>query len=137
MKLIDSNILVYTFNSESIFHKKALSLVNDDNLCITIQNLLETFRVITSSTQFEKPINEKLAWEQLTLIRNSFDILTTRLSTLEMLYTLINKYKVRSYEIYDTNLVAHMIDYGVSTIYTNNSKDFLKFKEIEVINPFD
>ena len=137
MKLIDSNILVYTFNSESIFHKKALSLVNDDNLCITIQNLLETFRVITSSTQFEKPINEKLAWEQLTLIRNSFDILTTRLSTLEMLYTLINKYKVRSYGIYNANLVAHMIDYGVSTIYTNNPKDFLKFKEIEVINPFD
>lgn len=136
MKLIDSNILVYTFNTESIFHKKAISLVNDDNLCITIQNLLETFRVITSSTQFEKPINEKLAWEQLTLIRNSFDILTTRLSTLEMLYTLINKYKVKSYGIYDANLVAHMIDYGVQTIYTNNQKDFIKFKEIEVINPF-
>ncbi|PIR42221.1 hypothetical protein CO058_01675 [candidate division WWE3 bacterium CG_4_9_14_0_2_um_filter_35_11] len=136
MKLIDSNILVYCFNPESKFHEKALMLIDHDNLCITIQNLLETFRVITSATQFEKPITEKLAWEQLTLIRNSFDVLTTRLSTLEMLYTLIGKYKVKSYGIYDANLVAHMVDYGVSTIYTNNPKDFLKFKEIEVTNPF-
>jgi len=30
-----------------------------------------------------------------------------------------------------------MLDNGIKRIYTNNEKDFKKFKEIEVINPFD
>ncbi len=136
MKLFDSNILIYAFDDKSKYYKKSRELIDMPNACITNQNIIETFRVITSFEIYTNTFTPQTAWKEINKLKEQFKVLTTRSSTIDVLETLINKYKVKSYGIYDANLVAHMIDYCVSTIYTNNPKDFLKFKEIEVINPF-
>lgn len=136
MKLLDSNILIYAFDGESKYFKKSRELIDIADVCITNQNIIETFRVITSSEIYTNTFTPQTAWNEISKIKGQFKILATRSSTIDILETLINKYKVKSYGIYDANIVAHMVDYGVSTIYTNNPKDFLKFKEVKVINPF-
>ena len=54
------------------------------------------------------------------------------LKTLE----LAGKYKIKRQEIFDTNLVALMIQNKIDTIITANEKHFKNIKEINVLNPF-
>ena len=39
-------------------------------------------------------------------------------------------------QFWDTLIVATMLEAGVSTIYTENEKDFSSFEMIKTINPF-
>jgi len=49
---------------------------------------------------------------------------------------LIMKYSIVGVDIFDAQLVSTMMEYGIKNIYTVNTKDFVRFKEIEVVNPF-
>ena len=49
---------------------------------------------------------------------------------------LIMKYPIVGVDIFDAQLVSTMMEYGIKNIYTVNTKDFVRFKEIEVVNPF-
>ena len=46
------------------------------------------------------------------------------------------KYPIVGVDIFDAQLVSTMMEYGIKNIYTVNTKDFVRFKEIEVVNPF-
>ena len=136
--LLDSNILIYSLNKGSNYYTKAVNILGSrKNFCIAEQNIIEAYRVITSNKQFaDKVYTPSKAWKQLGIIVDNVPMIFKSERTLGLLQDLVLKYKLVSYQIYDAALVALMIENGVNEIYTNNDKDFKKFKEIKVINPF-
>lgn len=137
--LIDSNILVYSLyeNSEH-FAKSREILKKNSDLFISTQNLIETFRVITSAQfQTQTPYEPKDAVDTLDIFSQNMKVVSPNKETFIILKGLIAKYGVKSYAIYDANIVATMITYGIDCIYTNNQNDFKKYKEISAINPIE
>ncbi|PIR43752.1 hypothetical protein COV24_01190 [candidate division WWE3 bacterium CG10_big_fil_rev_8_21_14_0_10_32_10] len=135
--LIDSNIIIYSLVPKSPYFKASrLLLKNEDELYVSIQNLIETFRVITSLKELSVPYTAFEAWLLINQFITHINLLVPREDTLLILQNLCYKYSIKSYQIYDTFLVSVMMDYGIDRIYTNNDKDFKKFSEIKVINPF-
>jgi predicted nucleic acid-binding protein len=50
---------------------------------------------------------------------------------------LLNHDVVTGQRIFDVFLVATMMDNQVRTLYTQNTKDFSRFTDIQAINPFE
>lgn len=62
MILLDTNILVFAHNADSPHNKKSSEIIKsamefEFNACISHQNLLEFFSVVTSTKHVEKPIS--------------------------------------------------------------------------------
>jgi hypothetical protein len=53
----------------------------------------------------------------------------------EVMLDLMGRYPIKRQEIFDLQLVATMLSNQVSRIYTYNRDDFLKFTELEVLEP--
>jgi len=134
-KLLDTNILVYAVNTNSEFYKKSQDLVRLHKFFTTSQNIIETYRVITS-IDFYNPQTKSQAKKYLQTISQLHEVLYPTQETTEQLFDLLGKHKINSYQIFDANLVAIMIENNIDTIITNNEKDFKKFKSIKIENPF-
>ncbi|MDP3918811.1 MAG: PIN domain-containing protein [Nanoarchaeota archaeon] len=137
LSLIDSNILVYAYNTtDKKKHNIAKKLLErcwekEIKLTISAQNLAEFYVVVTEKVP--NPLTIKEA-EQIIL-----DI--TKFSHWIVLHydsnTLLKAISIqKSKHFWDTLIVATMIENNVFQIYTENIKDFNKFKELTVINPF-
>ncbi len=63
-------------------------------------------------------------------------IITPDLETNIVLMEFLQKYDIKSNAIFDCYLVATALSAGVTTIATDNSKDFQKYDEIKLLNPF-
>lgn len=50
---------------------------------------------------------------------------------------LMQKHNLTGDKIFDTYLAASALSVGITTIATDNVKDFVKFEVISIINPFD
>jgi predicted nucleic acid-binding protein len=135
--LIDSNVLVYSFNKSSPKREKAREFIqrNSSKLFLTQQNLLETLRVITSS-KFPCPFSPREAVHAIMDISNQATLLTPTHDTYATALELIRKYKIIGAEIFDAYLVATMLTHQVTSIATDNVKHLSKYTEITVENPF-
>jgi len=139
---LDTNILVYAIDELSPFHKKAKEIRDKAGrgrikTCISLQVLTEFYSAVTNAKN-EIPLSpEKAKKEIKSYLRNDFIIkLSPREKTIRRMIDLAEIKKVKGQNIYDVQIVATMLDNGIRRIYTNNDKDFVKFEEIEVINPF-
>jgi hypothetical protein len=142
MILIDSNILVFAHNRQSPHHLKAnLLLKNAVRLeydgCITHQNLLEFFSVITNPKRVEKQLEFTKAISLMEAYWNSSKIVKIypTPNTLSKALQLSKKYGLAKAEIFDCYLAATMIENGVFEIYTENISHFAKYPEIKAVNP--
>jgi predicted nucleic acid-binding protein len=65
--LFDTNILVYSYNSNSPFNQIAKNLFESlDDIFITQQNLLEFYSIITNPKRIELPVSHEEALGVLT-----------------------------------------------------------------------
>ncbi len=135
--LIDSNILVYAINTLSSKHQKAKAFLQSEqnNLVVAHQNILESLRVLTHP-KFLNPMSVTKALKALNNIAGNLRIIHANNSTYYLVLELIKKYHLKSDIVFDAYLVATALSNGVDTIVTDNIKDFKKFKEIKVFNPF-
>ena len=143
MFLLDTNLLVYSANIACDFNQRASEIMDkvisgDVKACICLQNLNEFFSTITNIKRVETPLSSveaileiKKYIELESLLKISF---TQR--SLIFLCELVERYKVTGQDIYDLKIVATMIEHEIKTIITANEKDFLRYSEVEVINPF-
>lgn len=131
-KLVDTNIIVYALDEESEFHTLAVDVLSYPKNVVALQNLTETYRVITSKVQFNNPFSAIEAWEKLYIIAENLNVIYPDEKTFEILGKLAAKYGTTSYQTYDAMLVACMIREGVKCVVTNNPKDFQKYEEIRV-----
>jgi predicted nucleic acid-binding protein len=136
--LFDTNILVDAHNIDSPFNQKALEVYNTtENICITHQNLLEFYSVITNDKRVETPVTNMKAQSLLKFYSDSpkFNIISPNINTIRILNELATQYKFKGVEIFDMYIVATMISNDISMIYTADTKIFKKFKSITVLNP--
>ena len=137
--IIDTNILVYAYDSSDIKkHKKASELLKScwekkKQYAVSLQILSELFYVITKKgnklpyQQAEQIINDIMDFTYWKKINHDFD-------TLKLAMQL--QLKVHGY-FWDSLIIATMVKNNINSIYTENVFDFSKYEGINVINPFD
>lgn len=135
--LVDSNILVYAINLSSPKHKKAQEFLqqNIGKLFIAHQNILETLRVLTHP-KFANPMKPNDAWKALETIIKTCQIIHPNYQTYSIFEELVKKYHLSGDQIFDSYLIATALGNEITYIATDNIKDFKKFEEIKMFNPF-
>lgn len=144
MVLLDTNILVYAADEENAVFTKAKEIRDkavsgELEACVSLQNLTEFYSAITSSKQVEKPLTPKEAKGEVVKYLSCpyLKKVDVKSSTISLLMDLAEKYAITKQSIYDTQLVATMIENDISKILTRNVDDFSIFTEIESENPLD
>jgi len=138
--LIDSNIWIYSSNTLSPKYQVAkdfrtLAQNKDFDPYIAYQNVNEILRVLTHKN-YNSTFTMEIALKQVSSFMNIAQVISPQKTTLNLSLELISKYNVKSNQIYDNYLVATAITHGIDIIATDNEKDFKKYKEIKVYNPF-
>ncbi len=144
MVLLDTNILVHAADSDSPLFAKAKDIrdkaINGEiEACISLQNLAEFYSVVTNSNQVEKPLTSSQAKEEVLkyILNPRLKKVEIKQSTISIAMQLAETHGITKQKFYYTQLVATMIENGVSKILTRNTDDFSVFAEIESENPLD
>lgn len=143
MLMFDTNVLGYAHDSASKNREKAAKLIESAlegklEACVSYQNLLELYAVLTNPLKLAKPYGAREAMELCELYimsKNLPKIIPTEQTYLEAL-RLADRVGATSRKIFDCLLVATALENGVKTIYTEDTKDFEPFKSIKAVNPF-
>lgn len=135
----DTSILVYMFDSsDSAKYNLACSLlekVANGNEVGTISNqtMAELFNVLTTKTDKHMPattaseiIHDFVSSTQWQMLNYTAETVKNAAFSCKLLNT----------PFWDTLIVETMKENGISTIYTENTKDFKRIQGIKVINPF-
>jgi len=140
---LDSNILVYAVNEKSPYYAGAraiLDVINKGELrvCLSPQVLGEFYAVITNPRKLERALSpqEAAGVVERFLSSNAVLKLYPQKSTLGLTLKLVKHYQIKALDFFDAQIVATMLDNGVTTIYTVNEQDLAKFEEIKAVNPF-
>lgn len=135
--LVDSNILIYAINSSSPKHLSAQAYLqaNVGQMTIAHQNILETLRVLTHS-KFPYPMTTTDAIKAILSIAKGCHVIEPQTDTYHIALALIQKHGLKGDKVFDAYIVATAISVGISSIATDNTKDFTIFEGVSVINPF-
>lgn len=137
--LIDSNLLIYAFDSSDKFkHKIAKKLLmkcfsGNTKYAVSLQNLSEFFVIITKKVN--NPISES---EAIDIIKEmiEFNGFIKLEPTKNTIMNTLNINITTNITYWDSLIVAVMIEIQVFDIYTENTKDYSNIKRINSINPF-
>ena len=135
--LIDSNILVYAVNSSSPKHKVAQAFLQAHvgQLALAHQNIFESLRVLTHK-KFPNPMTPTDAITAIGNIADRCHIIAPDQGAHYIAMALMQKHKLTGDKIFDAYLTATALSTGITFIATDNTKDFLIFEGVTVINPF-
>jgi len=134
---VDTNILVYCNNKDSAFCKPAREkltelIKNANRLFISDQVIREYLVIMTKPGVLENPISPKLAIQDVTRMREEFNLLFADRKALDMLADLIVKYGIKGKRVHDTAIVSIMLAKGISDIVTHNVNDFKYFNDLTI-----
>ncbi|MGE5579939.1 MAG: type II toxin-antitoxin system VapC family toxin [Bacillota bacterium] len=132
MILIDTNVLVYSLQEDAPQHGASRRLIEaaqagNPLACVFHQNLLEFFAVITDPRRLENPATTAEALDLLEQFGTMLPVLQPSSDSLSRLTSLAPGLEVRGQQIFDCHLVAQMIEAGLETICTYNTKDFIRY----------
>lgn len=136
--LIDSNILIYALSIRSPKRQMAQEFLQNqrNQLVIAHQNYLETIRILTHN-KFPSPFNPREALKAVNSITKQAKVIFPQQNTLAIFKILVQTYKTKGLEVFDSYLIATALSNGVTHIATDNQKHFAKYSEISVLNPFN
>jgi len=112
MFAVDTNLLVYAHNADSAFHEPAKQFIG---------NALNSR---DDSGRFQVCIHRD----------TGVIILHPKTSQLDTLLTLFESVTTRK-KVFDIALAATLKDNGIEGLYTVNTKDFVGFDFLDVVNP--
>jgi predicted nucleic acid-binding protein len=130
--IIDTNILLYDFDSKNAYHKRAHSLLSDLSieLFVTTKNISEFFAV---ASKMNIPFTDSFNYYQN--LKQNCQILTHNAQSIILFETLLQKYQPRGNRIFDLEIVAIAIGNNISDLATINERDFVSITEIN-LHPF-
>ena len=135
---LDTNVLVYAADKSFPLHSaardvrdRAVAEQRKARLCYSV--LLEFFAVVTDSRHVGNPLPPAEAWREVVAYLKTFEVLYPDERTLVELGKLGVRYQITRQTIFDALIVAMMLQHDISGIYTDKSKDFAHFAEIEVL----
>lgn len=119
--LVDTNILIYGFNQDSIYHERSKNLLSDplNSLFITSKNISEFFAV-TSKLKADLQLSLNFYFD----IKSNSTLLLPTENSLTIFETLIKKYQPIGNRVYDVEIVSIMLDNNLVNIATINKNDF-------------
>lgn len=140
--LIDSNVIIYSHQSLSMFYEPAKALrdkgmYGEIMLCVCPQVLMEFYAVITNPKRVTNPVEPREAMSEVEKYLRAEKIVKIYPGE-DLIFRMIElfrKYEVRRYEIFDLQIVATMLSNGIKRLYTYNQEHFDRFTEIEVLIP--
>lgn len=133
--LLDTNILMYSVDEESLFHQRSMAFLKRTDLTFvtTSKNFSE---FLASSTKGEQPrLTAQQAVETLDFFRQRYRVLfPNSLSFLE-LETMVTKYNIKGFRVHDAEIAAIGLTHGINTLATFNTDDFKTIQEITLLTP--
>lgn len=139
--LVDTNVLLRSVQPSHPMHDPAVRTVaalirSGETVVITPQIVAEFWNVTT------RPIERNgLGWshshalDEVISIEGFFSLLIESTEVYNEWKRLLVAYGVTGVQAHDARLVAAMIVHGVGRILTFNVQDFMRYKEIEAIQP--
>ncbi len=137
---VDNNVLVYSTNSFSPWHRVARDRLQEArqlgvDLVISTQILREYLAVATrSSTTTGSPSLSELL-DNVRLFRTQFTVVLNSPLVLDHLTTLIRSIPLAGRQVHDANIVATMQVYGIRHLLTHNTADFARFAHLITVVP--
>jgi predicted nucleic acid-binding protein len=104
-------------------------------MTIAHQNMFESLRVLTHK-KFPNPMSPTNAIAAINSIAERCQVIAPESGTQHFALALMKKHKLTGDKIFDAYLAATVLAIGITTIATDNTKDFLPFEGITVFNPF-
>lgn len=138
--LVDTNILIYASSEGSIYQTKAINfldqILTEQPVFVALQNLTEFYAIITSPKRVPKPVSPQIALAKIEqMISGGFyRIIVPKQTTPATLLVLLKKHSVGPSEVHDAHLAATMINNGIDTIYTADTKIFSRLG-LKATNP--
>ncbi|MBD3377446.1 PIN domain-containing protein [candidate division KSB1 bacterium] len=146
MFALDTNLLIYAHNQDSIFNDKASEFIEkvmndpDDSgelpICLPSQVITEFINVITRQNSKNPVLLENAISIVQDYINTGIRIIHQTNNQISTLLELLGKSSTRK-TIFDIALVATLKDNNISGLYTANVKDFEEFDFLKIINPLE
>ena len=139
---IDVNILLYSSDTSSRFHDSAREFMTScvesrEPLFFAYLTLLSYVRIATHPRIFTDPLTPGEALENVESLSDlpQARLISERDGFLELYKESTPELIVRATLVPDAHLATLLRQHGVTTLYTNNVDDFIKFGFLEVRNP--
>ena len=139
---IDTNILIYaTLKQDPRFEASQRLLLGKENTAakgfISVQNLAEMYPNLTGP-KMSIPDTPPLARAKILSLASlpSLTVLPVTLEIQRRALELCERYGVLKQRYFDMQIVASMVIYGISILYTENVTGFQQITEIEARKPF-
>ncbi|MEQ9302088.1 MAG: PIN domain-containing protein [Cyclobacteriaceae bacterium] len=132
--LVDTNILVYSADQDSMFFERSRALLEspDFELATTSKDIAELLVVLTKSTGYN--LDNQLALEVLDGIRRNMRIIYPDQKSLDILSGLIRLYDPKGLRIHDMEIIAISLAHDINLVATFNVKDFKSVNEIKLLD---
>jgi len=134
---IDTNILIYLVNKDADFHEDVRevfeNLQKDCELWISGQVLREYAVIMTRPGFLAKTLTTQELISDIHVFRSLFNVATETERVLNIFSDLVEHYHISGKRIHDVNIVATMMAFSVTRLFTKNTKDFMIFKEIDLL----
>ncbi len=104
-----------------------LLLSRSDELWVSGQVLREYGSVITRPQTFMTNLTAASAARQIRNVRDSFNVALETQPSIDRLLHLMDTYSMGGKQIHDANIVATMLDYKITHLFTLNTADFERF----------
>ena len=137
---LDTNILAYATSPDSPFHAPAraglMALAHDGHLgAISGQVLREYYATVTRPAPGAPlpPLEPVIA--NIARFQAAYLVLDDTSQVTQTLLTLVQSIPVGGRQIHDANLVATMLTYGITTLYTHNVAHFTRFTGLITVQP--
>lgn len=142
MILIDANLLIYAYESSSLFHPKAKDWLEEmlsrpEPVRLAWSSILAFLRITTHQRIFAQPFSLEEAQEIVDswLAQPQVEILTPGPRHWSILRELLTNAQARGPLVMDTHLAALAVEYGASLCSTD--RDFARFERLRWENPLE
>lgn len=130
---VDTNVLVYATIAESPFHEAARMKLHELQtsgkvLCASNQVLREYLACLTRPGFFPEPPARDEVLDCVEELRERYTILPDDSLVATRLIRLLREIDCSGRQVHDANIVATMLTANVTTLLTENLKDFRRFE---------
>lgn len=142
MRAVDTNVLVYAEIKNSAHHDRAREVLSDlaegaAPWAIPWPCIYEFLRVVTHSRIYHPPVplDRAIADLRRILASPSLVLLSETERHTEIFLDVLEDSGTTGNLIHDAHLAALCLEHGVSELVTGD-RDFLRFSDLRVLNPF-
>ena len=142
MQAIDSNVLIYAEITSSRHHRQARQVLTQlaegaVPWALPWPCIYEFLRVVTHPRVFHPPVPLEIALTDLKAITDSPSalLLSETDRHAELMTSLTKESGVTGNLIHDAHIAALCLEHGVTELISAD-RDFLRFKPLKIVNPF-